>query len=323
MVRAVVTGGAGFIGSSIVRGLLEKGHSVRVLDNFASGRKENLEEVLDDVELLEGDVRDPGACLAACEGIEVLLHQAAIGSVPLSIEDPVTAHKVNVDGTLNVLLAARERGVRRFVFASSSSVYGDAPERVKSEDLPPRPMSPYAVSKLAGEAYACAFHKVYGLEAVPLRYFNIFGPRQDPDSMYAAVVPRFTTCLLEGRPPRIFGDGGQTRDFTYVENVVRANLLALECPREACGRPYNIACGTATSVSELFRRIRHAVGGEALRVQPGHEPPQRGDVRDSLASIEAARKHLGYEPLVGLAEGIGRTIEWYRSMRAAKASSRR
>jgi nucleoside-diphosphate-sugar epimerase len=312
-VKLLVTGGAGFIGSHLVRTLLQRGDSVRVLDNFATAKRENLAEVQGDLEIIDGDVRETQLCRDACQGVEGAFHLAAIASVPLSIENPIETHEVNVTGTLNLLLAARERGVRRVVFASSSAVYGDAPEKVKSESLPPRPASPYAVSKLAAEAYTVVFHHIYGLETVALRYFNIFGPRQDPQSMYAAVVPRFTASLLAGKPPPIYGDGGQTRDFTYVENVVRANLLALECAPEACGRAYNIGCGEATSVNELFRMIRERVGGNAATVKAVHEAAKPGDVRDSMASIDLARDTLGYVPTMGVEEGIRHTVDWYRS----------
>ena len=317
--KVLVTGGAGFIGTNLVRSLLLKGDSVRVLDNFSSGKRENIEDLKGDLEFLGADIRDLPTCLQACVGMDAVLHQAALGSVPRSIQDPSLTHQVNVNGTLNMLLAARDQEVKRFVFASSSSVYGNTEEKVKVESLPLRPLSPYAVSKLAGEAYTLVFSKVYGLETVALRYFNVFGPRQDPESMYAAVVPRFLASLLKGEPPRIFGDGHQTRDFTYVENVVRANLLALECPSEACGRAYNIACGQSTSVNDLFRLMRERVGGDAVRIKPTHEPPQAGDVHDSLASIEAARKILGYVPTLGVEEGIGLTIDWYRSRRSQSA----
>jgi nucleoside-diphosphate-sugar epimerase len=311
-VKLLVTGGAGFIGSHLVRTLLLRGDSVRVLDSFETGRRENLADIPGELEIQDGDVREIQLCRDACQGMEAVFHLAAIGSVPLSIDNPLETHEVNVTGTLNVLVAARERGVRRVVFASSSSVYGDGPEKAKTEALRPLPASPYAVSKLAAEAYAVAFHRVYGLETVALRYFNIFGPRQDPHSQYAAVVPRFITSLLEGKAPPIYGDGQQTRDFTYVENVVRANLLALECPPEACGRAYNVGCGEATSVNELFRAIRERIGGEAVMIKPVHEPAKTGDVRDSMASIELAREALGYVPTVGVEEGIRHTVDWYR-----------
>ena len=320
--KVLVTGGAGFIGSGLVRGLLARGDEVRVLDNFSAGKRENLEGVAGRLEVIEGDIRDRATCKSACRGVEAVLHQAAVGSVPLSIEDPLGTNDVNVTGTLNMLLAAREAGARRFVFASSSSVYGNSPDRVKDEAQLPRPESPYAISKLAGEAYTVVFHKVYSLETVPLRYFNIFGPRQDPESMYAAVIPRFATALLEGRPPRVFGDGGQTRDFTFVDNVVRANILGLTCPSAACGRPYNVACGVSTSLLELFRLLREQVGGVAARIEPVHEPPQKGDVRDSLASIRAAREGLGYTVDVDVAEGLRRTVDWYRSQARERGKGR-
>lgn len=313
VLKVLVTGGAGFIGSNLVRSLLERGDEVRVLDDFSSGRRENLQNLSGDIELLEGDVRDPAACADACQGAECVFHQAALGSVPRSIEDPLTTHLVNVDGTLNLLLAARDRQVRRFVYASSSAVYGDAPEPVKTETLPPRPLSPYAISKLAGEQYTIVFSLLGDLEGVALRYFNVFGPRQDPDSMYAAVVPRFATSLLHGEPPTIYGDGGQSRDFTHVDNVVRANLLAMECPSDACGKAYNVACGRATSVNDLFRLLRESVGPSAAAVEPVYAPPRKGDVRDSLASIEAAAVDLGYAQVVDVREGIRSTVEWYRA----------
>jgi nucleoside-diphosphate-sugar epimerase len=316
--KLLVTGGAGFIGSHLVKGLLARGDSVRILDDFSSGKRENLEGLEGDFEVVEGDVRDTARARAACEGVEGILHEAAVASVPLSIEDPRRTHEVNVDGTLRLLIAARDLGIRRFVLASSSSVYGDRPEPVKAEDLPLDPRSPYAVSKLAAEEYTLVFSHVYGLQTVALRYFNIYGPRQDPGSTYAAVVPRFATSLLEGKAPTIFGDGGQTRDFTYVEDVVRANLLALECPPEACGKAYNVACGHATSVNELFRALREEIGGDAVKLKPLHQPPQKGDVRDSLASIAAAREGLGFVPAVGIEEGLRRTVEWYRSRRPGR-----
>ena len=310
--KLLVTGGAGFIGSHLVRTLLLRGDSVRVLDSFETGKRENLADIAGDLDVQDGDVREIQLCRDACRGVEAVFHLAAVGSVPLSIENPIETHEVNVTGTLNVLLAARERGVRRVVFASSSSVYGNGPEKAKVEALCPLPASPYAVSKLAAEEYAVVFHEVYGLEAVALRYFNVFGPRQDPHSMYAAVVPRFITTLLDGKAPPIYGDGHQTRDFTYVENVVRANLLALECSPEACGRAYNVGCGEATSVNELFRAIRERIGGAATKIKPVHEPAKPGDVRDSMASIELAREALGYVPTIGVEEGIRLTVDWYR-----------
>ncbi len=320
--KVLVTGGAGFIGANIVRTLLERGNSVRVLDNFSTGKRESLEGLRLDLELIEGDIRDGSLCRGACDGMDAVLHQAALGSVPRSVEDPETTHHVNVDGTLNMLLAARDRGIQRFVFASSSSVYGNAPERLKVESLPCRPQSPYAVSKLAAEAYTIVFSRVYGLETVALRYFNVFGPRQDPESMYAAVVPRFVACLLAGKPATIYGDGQQTRDFTYVENVVRANLLSLGCLPGACGKAYNVACGGHVSVSELYNLLRKHVGGAARVVDPIHEPTRKGDVRESLASIDAAREGLGYVPSVDVEEGIRLTVNWYAERHCGTIKSR-
>lgn len=311
--KVLVTGGAGFIGSHLVRTLLGRGDHVRVLDDFSSGSRANLEGLSGPLEIVEGDICDPSTCASACEGVSAVLHQAAIGSVPRSIEYPVASHRANVDGTLNMLVAARERNVGRFVFASSSSVYGDAPEETKSEELPPGPLSPYAATKLAGEQYVLVFSRVYGLEGVSLRYFNVFGPRQDPDSAYAAVVPRFVSALLRQEAPTIYGDGEQTRDFTCVENVVRANLLALECPAEACGRAYNVACGRAISVNELFRLIRREVGEGAAKIRAKRSKSRPGDVRDSLASIQLIQSALGYVPTVSVEEGIRSTVEWYRT----------
>ena len=311
--KVLVTGGAGFIGSHLAQALIARGDEVRVLDNFSTGRRQNLQEVGGDLDLLEGDIRDPAVCSAACQGVEAVLHQAALGSVPRSVEDPLSSHDVNAGGTLNLLSAAHQNGVRRFVFASSSSVYGNAPEKVKIESLPARPLSPYAVSKLAAEAYTIVFNQIYCLETVALRYFNVFGPRQDPDSMYAAVIPRFVSSLLLLQPPTIYGDGEQSRDFTFVENVVSANLLALECPPDACGRAYNVACGGSTSVAEIFRLLRDATGGEAVKVAALHEPSRKGDVRDSLASTDLARDCIGYVPRVDVEDGIRRTVKWYRA----------
>ncbi len=316
--KVLVTGGGGFIGSNLVRGLLARGDTVRVLDNFATSKRKNLEEVRHDIELIEGDIRDPSVCRATCQGMEGVLHQAAVGSVPLSIEDPLTSHQVNVDGTVNMLLAAREMGVRRFLFASSSSVYGDAPERVKIETLPARTQSPYAVSKLAGEAYTLVFSRVYSLETIALRYFNIFGPRQSPDSMYAAVIPKFASCLIAGKSPTIYGDGGQTRDFTFVENVVQANLLGLDALSSACGKAYNIACGATTSLNELYRMIQEQIGGRTSQIRPEYAPARKGDVRDSLASIAAAKEALGYVPNIDVNEGIRRTTAWYLAQESSR-----
>ncbi len=313
--KVLVTGGVGFIGSNLVRRLVERGDQVRVLDNLATGRRENLEDVWPDIEFIDADIRELASCSAACAGVDAVLHQAAVGSVPRSLEDPATSHDVNVNGTTNMLLAARDHDVGRFVFASSSAVYGDAPEEVKTENLSPRPLSPYAASKLAAEAYTVAFKHSYGMKTVALRYFNVFGPYQDPNSMYAAVFPLFASALLSGESPTIHGDGQQSRDFTFVENVVQANLLALECPDDACGKYYNIACGRSFTVSELFSTMRQRIGGAALQIEPVYAPFRKGDVRCSLASIEEARRGLGYNPEIEFDEGVAATIDWYGARR--------
>ncbi|MFP5261923.1 MAG: SDR family oxidoreductase [Blastocatellia bacterium] len=305
----LVTGGAGFIGSHICERLLREGHGVRVLDNFFSGKRANLEHLGGEIDLIEGDVRDAAAVAGAMKGVHIVFHEAALGSVPRSVADPVTTHEVNITGTLNVLLAARDAGARRVVYASSSSVYGETQELPKHEGITPQPLSPYALSKLAGEHYITVFNHVYGFEAVALRYFNIFGARQDPESQYAAVIPRFIMSLLEGKPPVIYGDGLQSRDFTHVENVVEANLLAAEADGVS-GRAFNVACGGRYSLLDLLDRIRRIIGND---LQPVHEAPRAGDVRDSQASIEAARAALGYRVRVDFDEGIRRTVEWYQN----------
>lgn len=301
----LVTGGAGFIGSNLVRALLERGDSVRVLDNFSTGNRRNLAEIVDDVEVVEGELRSYERVHAAVRGIEVVFHQGALPSVPRSVHDPLTTSAVNVEGTLNVLLAARDEDVRRVVFASSSSVYGNSGTLPRVETALPDPISPYAVSKLAAERYCVGFSAVYGLETVCLRYFNVFGPRQDPTSQYAAVVPRFLLTIAEGRPVPVHGDGTQSRDFTYVANVVEANLLAADAAG-ASGRVVNVANGRSTSVNELADLIGEAVGRAARRE---YLPTRAGDVRDSWADVAAAREVLGYEPHVDLEEGLRRAAE--------------
>jgi UDP-glucose 4-epimerase len=305
----LVTGGAGFIGSHICERLLKDGHSVRVLDNFVSGKEANLESIGGDVELIRGDITDARTVAEAMKGVEVVFHEAALGSVPRSVADPMTTHEVNMTGTLNVLLAARDAGVRRVVNASSSSVYGDTEVLPKHESMMGQPLSPYALSKLAGEHYISIFNRVYGFEAVALRYFNIFGPRQDPESQYAAVIPRFVMALLEGRQPVIYGDGLQSRDFTYVENVVEANLLASEA-EGASGKAFNVACGGRYSLLDLLGKIKEILGSD---IEPIHEAARAGDVRDSQASIEAAAKSLGYRVTVDFEEGLRRTVAWYKT----------
>lgn len=305
---ALVTGGAGFIGSHLAARLLEHGHRVRVLDNFATGRRSNLLALAGEVELIEGDIQSYERVNKAVAGCDVVFHQAALPSVPRSVQDPLTSNATNVIGTLNVLLAARDHGVRRVVLASSSSVYGSgggpAP---KSEEQPAMPISPYATAKLAGEGYARSFNGVYGLETVALRYFNVFGPRQDPTSQYSAVIPKFIGALATGRPPVIFGDGEQSRDFTYVANVVDANLLAMSACGVA-GRVYNVACGERVSLNRLFAELRELMGSE---VEPLHAEPRAGDVKHSLADLSRAQAELGYDPAVKLRDGLLRTIQHF------------
>ncbi len=310
MSTILVTGGAGFIGSHLVTALVEGGHRVRVLDDLSSGRRENLAHLGDRFEWMEGDVRDVKTCRRACEGVEFVFHQAAIPSVPRSVERPEVSHEVNVTGTLHLLRAAVEAKVRRFIYAGSSSVYGDSDVSPKHEGLRPDPLSPYAVQKHAGETYARAFFVCYGLETISLRYFNVFGPRQDPHSDYAAAIPAFVTALLRGEPPTVFGDGEQTRDFTPVANVVQANLLAMRVERTE-GQAVNVACGRGISVLEVIHVLNRLLGTE---VRPRHAPPRPGDVRHSTADISLARRLLGYEPKVGFEEGLHAAIDYYRSI---------
>jgi UDP-glucose 4-epimerase len=305
--RVLVTGGAGFIGSHLVDELVRRGVQVRVLDNFSTGRRENVAPVIDQIELIEGDIRDADTVHRAVQGVDYVLHQAALPSVPRSVADPLTTHAVNATGTLNVLLAAREANVKRVVYASSSSVYGDNPALPKREEMPTHPLSPYAVSKLAGENYCRAFYQVYGLPAVVLRYFNVFGPRQDPASPYAAVIPKFIAALLRGESPTIYGDGTKSRDFTYVANVVQANLLACE-KDEAIGQVLNVACGERHTLFDLYSELVELTG-KAL--PPVFAPARPGEVKHSLAAIEQAAQVLGYAPQVEWHEGLRRTVEWY------------
>lgn len=304
----LVTGGGGFIGSNIVQLLLERGKRVRVFDNFSTGRRENLKAFAADVDLVEGDIRDPGAVQRALAGVAFVSHQAAIPSVLRSVEDPFTSNQVNIDGTLNVLLAARDAGVKRLVFASSSSVYGNNPVFPKSEGMVPEPLSPYAVGKLAGEHYCGVFSCLFSLPCVALRYFNVFGPRQDPRSQYAAVIPNFFGALCAGKPPVIDGDGEQSRDFTYVGNVAEANLRALEAPLRG-GEVVNIACGEATTVNALCRLIGETLG---VSIPPRRGATRPGDVRYSLADVSQAREKLGFTSAIGLREGLRLTAPYYR-----------
>ncbi len=308
----LVTGGAGFIGSHLAERLLRDGRTVRILDNLSTGRRQNVEPLLREfpgrLDFLEGDVRDRAAVGAAMKGVGEVLHEAALPSVERSVRDPWTSHEVNVDGTLLLLEAAREGGVRRFVLAGSSSVYGDQPELPKREAMAPSPRSPYALSKLVAEQYVRLYAELYGLPTLTLRYFNVFGPRQDPQSPYAAVIPLFLDAISNGTQPTIYGDGEQTRDFTYVENVVDANMAALSCA-QARGEALNIACGDRISLLRLLELLGQAAGRAA---SAKHAPPREGDVRDSQADITRARHLIGYAPRVSLAEGIERTVAAYR-----------
>jgi UDP-glucose 4-epimerase len=317
--RILVTGGAGFIGSHLVERLVTDGASVRVLDSFETGKRENLAPVKDEIELIEGDIRDPAVCRRACAGVSIVFHEAALPSVPRSIEEPVKSFEITLGGTNTLLVAAREAGVARVVQASSSSIYGDQPELPKHEKMPPAPRSPYAAHKLGAEQLGVAFAASMGIEVVGLRYFNVFGPRQDPASQYAAVVPRFVVSCLAGESPTIYGDGGQSRDFTYIEDVVEANLKAARA-KGASGGVFNIAAGSQTTVNEVFRMIARATGREGL--EPRYEPARAGDVRHSFASIDAAREGLGFAPRIALDEGIVKTVGWYRSQLVPNTSAR-
>lgn len=306
----LVTGGGGFIGSNIVEELLKRGEKVRVLDNFSTGKRDNLVPFQDKVELVEGDIRSYHIVRAAVEGVDFILHQAALPSVPRSINDPLTTNEVNVVGTLNILNAAKDVGVKRIVYASSSSIYGDLETMPKTEDMLPKPLSPYAVSKLAGEKYCQVFTKLYGLETVALRYFNVFGPRQDPASQYSAVIPKFIKMLQQGKSPTVFGDGEQSRDFTFVQNVVHANMLACgEGLESLSGEVFNIAFGKRITINALVEKINAILG---THVDPVYAEPRSGDVKHSLANIGKARQFLGYEPEIDFEEGLRRTIAFMK-----------
>jgi nucleoside-diphosphate-sugar epimerase len=308
MTSYLVTGGAGFIGSHLAEELVRRGERVRVVDNLITGTRGNLAH-LPGVDFLEGDLADLSVAHRAVQGVEIVLHQAAIPSVPRSVEDPITSNRANVDASLNLLVAARDAGVKRVVYAGSSSAYGDTPVLPKAESMPTAPLSPYALQKLVAEEYCRMFTRLYGLETVTTRYFNVFGPRQDPSSPYSGVISLFVSALCAGRPPSIHGDGEQTRDFTYVANVVDGVLRASSAPGVS-GEVINIATGGRVSLNQLFRTIRDLLG---VSVEPAYAAPRRGDVRDSRADIEKARRLLGYEPTVSFDEGLRKTIEWYRS----------
>jgi nucleoside-diphosphate-sugar epimerase len=312
MASYLVTGGAGFIGSHLTEELARRGHRVRVADSLVTGKRRNLDHI-PGIEFLEGDLADLDVARAAVDGCEYVLHQAAIPSVPRSVKDPITSNRANVDATLNTLVAARDGGVKRLVFAGSSSAYGDTPVLPKHEGMPNNPLSPYALQKVIGEQYLQMFTRLYGLETVSIRYFNVFGPRQDPSSPYSGVISVFATALIENRSPQIYGDGGQTRDFTYVANVVDGVLRACEAP-QASGQIINVATGGRITLNQLFYAIRDVVGGS---VEPTYVEARQGDVRDSQADISKAKEILGYEPSVPFEEGLSRTIEWYRAAQAA------
>ena len=316
MARYTVTGGAGFIGSHLTEELLRRGHQVRVADNFSTGKRENIDAAVRAsgvkspaaIEVVEGDLADLEVARRAVEGSQFVLHQAAIPSVPRSVKDPISSNRANIDGTLNVLVAARDAGVKRLVFAGSSSEYGDTPTLPKHEGMPTNPLSPYALQKVVGEEYLRLFTRLYGLETVSIRYFNVFGPRQDPGSPYSGVISLFIKWLLAGQTPTIHGDGGQTRDFTYVANVVDGVLRACEAP-EASGEAINVATEGRISLNELLAVLQGIIG---TNLTATYGPPRAGDVRDSQASIEKARRLLGYAPIVPFEEGLGRTVAWFR-----------
>jgi len=310
MPNVLITGGAGFIGSNLTEVLLQKGHFVRVLDDFSTGKRENLifDKAYPSLEIIEGDIRDLDTCQKAIKGTEYVFHQAALPSVQRSIEDPETSNAVNVGGTLNILLAAKEIGVKRVIYASSSSIYGDTPTLPKHEEMPSNPLSPYALQKYIGEQYCKLFYQLYGLDTISLRYFNIFGPKQDPNSVYSAVIPKFIDALLHGRPPIIFGDGEQSRDFTYIENVVQANLLAMSA-EHLHGEAINIACGKRISLNQLVNILKEILGS---RQSPIHQEPRQGDVRHSLADIHKGKEILNYEPKIGIEVGLKKTVEFFK-----------
>jgi len=315
--RYLVTGGAGFIGSNTVDELVRRGHGVVVLDDLSAGKEENLTEVRSKITFVKGSITDVETVQKAMHQAEYVIHLAARTSVPRSVKDPLETNRVNIEGTLNVLVAARDNKVKRLVFAASSSAYGETPTLPKTEGMEPKPISPYGVSKYVGELYASVFGRCYGLEAVCLRYFNIFGPRQDPDSPYSGVLSRFATAFLTGDRPLVYGDGEQTRDFTFVENAVQANLLACEAPA-AAGQVFNVGTGSRVSLNQTLELLR-GISGKKLQAQ--FDAPRDGDIRDSQADIAKAREMLGYEPTVGFEEGLERTYAWYQQQQAKTAAT--
>lgn len=305
----LVTGGAGFIGSHLVAALLSRGDRVRVLDNFSTSRRENLTPFQGKIDLIEGDLRNPADCERACDGVEVIFHEGAVPSVPRSVDEPVMTHGCNVDGTFNILEAARLAKCRRLIYAASSSAYGDTATLPKHEEILPQPLSPYGVQKLVGEFYCRGYYECFGFETLSLRYFNVFGPRQDPKSQYAAAIPAFVTSILAGKSPTIYGDGEQTRDFTYIANIVHANFLAAKAEK-TCGEVINIACGERITINRIIARINEYLGKD---VRPEYVPKRAGDIRDSFADIGLAKKIIGFEPQVLFDEGLRQTIDWYRA----------
>ncbi|HWY70659.1 MAG TPA: SDR family oxidoreductase [Terriglobales bacterium] len=319
MALYLVTGVAGFIGSNLARELVRRGDKVRGFDNFETGKRENLAGLSPKIEFRELDLLDARGVAEFCHGVDYILHQAAIPSVPRSVQDPVSSHNANITGTLNVLMGAREARVKRVVYAASSSAYGDTPTLPKDEAMLPNPISPYAVQKLAGELYLSSFYRVYGLETVSLRYFNIFGPYQDPTSQYSGVLAKFITQMLAGKPSTIFGDGEQSRDFTYVENAVNANLLACKAPAEkVAGGVFNVATATRFSLNETFLTLAEIIG---YKGEPQYVAPRAGDVKHSLADISRTREAMGYEPTVGFENGLRRTVEWYKQALVSAGST--
>jgi nucleoside-diphosphate-sugar epimerase len=311
MASYLITGIGVFIGSSLARELLQRGEQVRGVDNFSTGRRQNLQEILSQIDFHEADILDLDAMQRACTGVDYVLHQAAIPSVPKSVLDPIGSNRANVDGTVNLLVAARDAKVKRVIYAASSSAYGDTPTLPKHERMTPDPISPYAVAKLSSERYMISFYRCYGLETVALRYFNIFGPRQDPTSQYSGVLAKFITQMLAGKQPTMFGDGEQSRDFTYIDNAVEANLLACKAPaEEAAGKVFNVATGRRVTLNETFQLLQKLTSYSG---SPIYSAERGGDIKHSLADISLAEKHLGYNPRVSFEDGLCRTVEWYRS----------
>lgn len=310
--KLLITGGAGFIGSNLARAFLKEGAKVRIIDNLITGKIENIEDIKEKVEFIEGDITDIKSLDAAVKGVDYILHEAAIPSVARSVEDPISSNHANVTGTLILLEAARKHGVKRVVYAASSSAYGDTPTLPKREDMTPLPLSPYAITKLTGEYYMKVYFELFGIETISLRYFNVFGPYQDPKSEYAAVIPRFITKILNDEQPVIFGDGLQTRDFCYIDNVIYANILALKAAKDALGKVYNIACGRRINLLQLVEMINRILGKD---IKPIFDKPRPGDVKHSLADISLAKEKLNYEVKVDVEEGLKKTIEWFKTRR--------